>query len=565
MVWLLVGVFSVIIFVYSVSIQHAGVKVVHGGGEEKRFPFASLIVVFICLIFLLGSSSINSLVSKYSSLSAPEVRPSLLATGQIALKAIRHNPFFGTGPNTFSIAWAQWQPKEIATTLFWNSDFTNGFSTFFTFVVTTGILGFLAWLAFMSIFMMRGLQSLRVALKDPLSNYFILTTLMISLYCWITFILYTPNILMLMLAFASSGILIGILVYRQVIPVKEISFLNDPRNSFFAILSLMVLMIVTLSVSYLYVVKFTSVIYFSKGLSVNNTMESLVHSEKMLNNAISLDKNDIYYRTLSQVYVAEMGLLVNDDKVSQDTLKSNLQQLINYAQSSASSAVSQNPKQYLNFFNLGNVYAALVPLSVDGSYDSANNSYSRAADLSPNNPSVILAKAQLEFSKKNNEAARKLIGQALDLKLNYTDALFLLSQIETNEGNPAAAIKQLEKAAQLSPNDSNIFFRLGLLRYNNNDYTNAIGAFEQAVLINNNYLDARYLLGLAYQKAGRNADALIQFKILGKVLPGNQDIKKAIDSISNGTTEVAPAVVPTVGTDAKTTLDKNNKLPAVKQ
>ena len=370
---------------------------------------------------------------------------------------------------------------------------------------------------------------------------------------------------MLMLAFASSGILIGILVYRQVIPVKEFSFLNDPRNSFFAILSLMVLMIVTLSVSYLYVEKFTSVIYFSKGLNVNNTMESLVHSEKMLTNAISLDKNDVYYRTLSQVYVAEIGLLVNDDKMSQDTLKSNLQQLINYAQSSASMAVSQNPKQYLNYFNLGNVYASLVPLSVDGSYESANVSYNKAQELSPNNPSIILAKAQLEFSKKNNEAARKLIQQALDLKLNYTDALFLLAQIETNEGNPLAAIKQIEKAAQLSPNDSNIFFRLGLLRYNNSDYTNAIGAFEQAVMINNNYLDAHYLLGLAYQKAGRNSDALIQFKMLSKVLPGNPDIKKAIDSLSGVASNVIPEVVPSTGTDInKTTLDKT-KLPATKQ
>ena len=566
LVWLLVGVFSIIIFVYSVSIQHAGVRVVHGGGEEKRFPFASLIVVFISLVFLLGSNSISDLISKYVNLSAPEVRPSLVATGQIALKSIRHNPFFGTGPNTFSIAWAQWQPKEIATTIFWNSDFTNGFSTLFTFIVTTGILGFLAWIAFFSIFVIRGIQSLRVALKDPLSNYFILTTFMISLYCWITFIIYTPNILMLMLAFASSGILIGILVYRQVIPVKEISFLNDPRNSFFAILSLMVLMIVTLSVSYLYVEKFTSVIYFSKGLNVSSNMESLVHSEKMLTNAISLDKNDIYYRTLSQVYIAEIGLLVNDDKMSQDTLKSNLQQLINYAQNSASMAVSQNPKQYLNYFNLGNVYASLVPLSVDGSYESANVSYNHAQELSPNNPSIILAKAQLEFSKKNNEAARKLIQQALDLKLNYTDALFLLAQIETNEGNPSAAIKQMEKAAQLAPNDSNIFFRLGLLRYNNNDYTNAVGAFEQAVMINNNYLDAHYLLGLAYQKAGRSSDALIQFKILNKVLPGNPDIKKAIDSISSGANDVVPQVVPSTGTDvSKTALDKNTKLPTPKQ
>jgi cytochrome c-type biogenesis protein CcmH/NrfG len=280
-------------------------------------------------------------------------------------------------------------------------------------------------------------------------------------------------------------------------------------------------------------------------------MESLTHSEKMLVNAVSLDKNDVYYRTLSQVYVAEIGLLVSDKSISSDTLKSNLQQLINFAQNSASMAVSQNPKQYLNYVNLGNVYASLVTLPIDGSYENAVNSYSKAQALAPNNPSILLAKAQLEFIKKNNDEARKLIGQALDLKLNYTDALFLLAQIETSEGNAAGAISQVERAAQLSPNDSTIFFRLGLLRYNNSQYTEAVSAFEQAVLLDNSYLNARYFLGLSYEKAGRNGDALIQFKILDKVLPDNQDVKKAIDSLSSvGVT--TPIVTPTTSLDAAT-------------
>jgi len=551
LVWILVGIFSVVIFVYSVSIQHAGIRIVHGGGEKKRFPFTALIVIFVCLTFLIGSNSLGGLISKYINLSNPEVRPSIVTTSQIAWKSIKHNPLLGTGPNTFAIDWALWQPKEIASTIFWNSDFNNGYSTLSTFVVTTGILGLLAWIAFFIIFVIRGIQSLRVALKDPLSNYFILTTFMVSLYSWITFIIYTPNILMLMLAFSSSGILIGILVYRQVIGVKEFSFLNDPRNSFFAILSLMVLMIGTLSVTYLYVEKFTSVIYFSKSLNANSTIESLSQSEKMLNNAISLDKNDIYYRTLSQVYIAEIGVLVNNDKISQDTLKSNLQQLINYAQNSASMAVSQNPKQYLNYVNLGNIYSSLVPLSVDSSYESAMSSYSKAQTLAPNNPSIILAKAQLEFTKKNNDESRKLIQQALDLKLNYTDALFLLAQIESSEGNTALAIKQVEKAVQISPNDSTIFFRLGLLRYNNSEYENAKNAFEQAVIIDNSYLNARYFLGLSYQKLGRNSDALIQFKILSKVLPDNQDVKKAIESLSVVSTPTT--VTPVIDTKAKAT------------
>ena len=561
LVWLLVGIFSIIIFVYSVSIQHAGVHIVHGGGDKKRFPFASLIVVFFCLSFLVGSNSLGGLISKYINLSNSEVRPSFVTTAQISWKAIKHNPFFGTGPNTFVIDWASWQPKDIAQTIFWNSDFNEGYSTISTFAATTGILGLLAWLAFFIILVIRGIQSLRIALKDPLSNYFIMTTFMISLYSWISIIIYTPNIIMLMLAFASSGLLVGILVYRQVVGVKEYSFLNDPRNSFFAILSLMVLMIATLSVTYLYVEKFTSVIYFSKGLKSDNTIEALSRSEKMLINAISLDKNDAYYRTLSQVYLAQIGVLVNDKNISEDTLKSSLQQLINLAQNSATLAVGQNSKQYLNYVNLGNVYASLVPLSVENSYESATASYLKAQSLAPNNPSIILARAQLEVLKKNNDEARKLIQSALDLKINYTDALFLLAQIESSEGNVAGAIKQAERAAQLNPNDPTIFFRLGLLRYNNSEYSASVGAFEQAVYLDQNYLNARYFLGLAYQKVNRTGEALIQFKILAKILPDNEDVKKAIDSLSNISTPVISE--PTTSTEEKAGVKtKSTKLPA---
>ena len=552
LVWLLVGIFSVIIFVYSISLQHSGAKIIQGENEKKKFPFTSLIVIFICLMFLVGGNLVNGFVSKYISLNNQEVRPSIITTSQIAWKSIKHDPFFGTGPNTFVIDWSLWQPKDIAQTVFWNVDFTNGYSLLTTFAVTTGLLGLISFLLFLIIYVTRSIQSIRLAFRDTLSNYFIMTTLMISIYSWITIIFYNPNIIMLMLAFVSSGMLIGILVSKQAIPAKDFSFLSDPRNSFFSILILLVLMVSSISLTYIYIEKFASVVYFSNALKGNNTTESLAKSENMLLRAISLNKNDVYYRSLSQVYLSRINLLINDTTVSADTLKTDLQQLVNLAQQSASLAVSQNPKQYQNYMNLGNIYTALVPLSVANSYESAGAAYDKAITLAPNNPSILLAKASLEFTNKKNDEARKYIKQALDLKSDYIDAIFFLAQIETNEGNLPAAIKQAELAATLAPNDSTVFFRLGLLRYNNSDYTGAISAFEKAVIIDNSYLNARYFLGQAYKKVGRTSDALVQFNILAKVLPDNQDVKNAISSIN---TPTQPTPAPTL---TPTTQDKSN-------
>ncbi|HNW71654.1 MAG TPA: hypothetical protein PKZ36_00430 [Candidatus Paceibacterota bacterium] len=532
LVWMLVGIFSVIMFVYSISIQHAGINVVQGGEKRKRFPFEALIVVVFCFFFLLGSNSIGSFVSKYINIPNTDVRPSIVSTAQITYKALQHNPALGTGPNTFGDDWALWQPKQIVQTTFWNTNFSSGYSLFMTFIATTGILGFVALLLFIIIFVIRGIQSLKFALKNSSSDYYILTTLVVSVYSWVSIIVYNPSIIMLTLAFLSSGILIGILVCKQMIPVKEFSFLNDPRKSFFSIFGLMIVMIGTVFVVYLYINKFVSVIYFSKSLNAETTIESLSKSEKLLLNAISLDKNDIYYRTLSQVYINEISVLSTDQTISKDVLKTSLQQLVNLAQSSAVLAVDQNPKQYLNYMNLGNIYASFVPLAVEKSYESAVSAYDKARELAPNNPTILLSRAQLELANKNNAEAKRFINEAISIKQNYIDAIFLLAQIKLDEGDSSGAIEQAELASQLDPTDSTIFFRLGLLRYNSADYTGAVSAFEQAVILNTNYLNARFYLGQAYQKVGRGSDALVQYNLLKTVVPNDEGLQKAIDSVS---------------------------------
>jgi tetratricopeptide (TPR) repeat protein len=209
--------------------------------------------------------------------------------------------------------------------------------------------------------------------------------------------------------------------------------------------------------------------------------------------------------------------------------------------------------------NLGNVYSSLVPLSVDQSYQSAVAAYDQAHVLAPNNPSIYLARASLEFAHKDDDAANKFIQLALDLKPDYTDAIFLSAQIDIDEGHIDDAITQAQHASEVAPNDPTVFFRLGLLRYSNSDYAGSVSAFETAVILDPTYLNARYFLGQAYKKVGRQSDALIQFKILNQMIPDNQDIKNEIDSFSQttpstpSTTSDASTTVPTTPTTQSTT------------
>jgi tetratricopeptide (TPR) repeat protein len=544
LVWLLVSIFSIIIFIYSISFQRAGVLVIADSEHKKKFPFTAMISVFICFIFIVGHTVIGGLISRYISLSNTDVRPSLSATSSIALKAIRHNPVFGTGPNTFGLDWSKWKDIDVVQTLFWNVDFNTGIGLLPTFAITTGLIGLIAWLAFLGLLLFKGFQSLKFTVKDRMSNYFVVSLLMVMTYSWTVSIVYTANIVMFMIALVSSGVFVGMLVHKKSIKVNEFSFLSDPRHSFFAILILMGLIIGTMSLSYLFAEKFVSLSYFAKGLSHDTTIEGLSRAESQIKVAIALDANDAYSRALSQIYISQMNVIINDKTLSEDRLKASIQQLVNYSQEAAQLAVSQNKKQYINYLNLGNVYGSLVPLQVEKSYENAVIAYDRALELAPNNPNVVLSRAQLEFVNKNTEQSFVFVDKALALKANYVEALLFKAQLYMSQSNTSDALLQLEQAIAYDPNNGDLYLQLGQLRTSVSDFKGAVIAFENAVILNPTYLSNRYYLGKAYQKVGASDKALVQFKILEQIEPDNADVKEAIRSVSQGAVDTTTTVDP---------------------
>lgn len=531
-VWILVGSFAIIIFVYSISSQQFLIKTEQI--KEKKLPVLSFMVILVSLLFIFSSGSFGSMISNYFGVVSNEVRPSFLGTFQVIKKAFLYNPVFGTGPNTFLIDWSMWKPNGIILSQFWNYDFSNGISFYFTSLATTGLIGFLSMTLVIIIFLFRGMQSMFVAFKNPKANYFIFGSFLSALYFWLVVILFVPSIVNLMLAFALTGLFLGVLVYRQVLPIYDGSFLKDPRTSFFSILGLVLFIIISVTMTYLYVSKFVGTLYVSKIQTLDNSEESVKNIERNLLRAINMNNKDDYHRALSQVYVSKIDSVANNSSISEDTAKVAFQNIVTQAEGSALNATRLNPKYYVNWVNLGDVYTVFTSLGVSGAYDNAMNSYKKAMELSSNNPSVLLAMAQLEVYNKNNSEARNLLNQALEVKPNYIDAMFALARLDTNEGKLDSAIKQAERATLVAPNDPSIFFNLGILRYNNKNYTSAASAFDTAVRLAPNYTNARYFLGVSYQKIGRTEDARAQFELLNQAFPENEDIKKALDSVNSG-------------------------------
>lgn len=541
-VWVIIGIFALVIFVYSISQNRTPERTL------KNFPYLSFLVVLISLLFVLGNTTAYSIVTQYFGTVSPEIYPSLSGTMNLVLPALKHNVLFGTGPNTFALDWSLWKPMQVIQSMFWGADFQSGFGMIPTFLITTGVIGFVSWILLFIIFIQRAIQSLGLIFRKPESSKYIAISLLTALYFWISAFISNPNLTLLMILFASTGVFIGSLVHLNLLPLNEKSYLNDPRTSFFSILGLVLLMILSISTCYIYTEKFFGVFYVSTSAPKDSTQAELLRSESRILKGIALDKNDIYYSNLSQIYLAQIEATAADKSLSEDTIKSATQDRITNIESTVASAIKQNPKYYLNWKNAGDVYSVLLSLGVKGTYENSSSAYVRALELSPNNPGVMLARAQLEIINKDTGKAKGLIEEVLNIKSDYVDAIFLRAQMKLDAGDVTGAIGDAELAATKAPRDASVYFKLGGLKYNNGDTQGAISAFEMALTIDPNYHNARYLLGLAYKKAGRADDSHKQFELLHTLFPDNMDITNAF----NGKTEAAPAPV-------LNTTDKNKK------
>ena len=266
---------------------------------------------------------------------------------------------------------------------------------------------------------------------------------------------------------------------------------------------------------------------FERGIIAYTVEGNLEKAENEMLQALRVEQNDVYYRTMSELNRVRMNEIVSRTDISVELLRADFQRVFASALDNAQNAVNVDSSNSQNWLTLGRVYhiAVVAGIEKERAYELALNSYEKALIRNPRSPSLYLGLARLQIDNGDNEKAREYITQALVQKQNYTEAIFLLSQIEVSEGNLSAAISSVESAAILDPNNSLVYFRLGLLRYNNSDYSGASGAFEQAVVLNSVYANAKYFLGLSYYELGRREEAIQQFEDIQITNPNNEEVK----------------------------------------
>lgn len=447
LVWILLGISSLIIFVYKASLTF---QVSAEEVEKKRFPMVSFLVVIISLLFFISGPLIGGVIPNRLNISNTEVGPTFSSTMSITKGVLFKHPVFGIGPNRFGEAWSMYKPSVINNTQFWDTAFDSGSGLLPTFTATTGGLGILAWLTFLILFLILGVKSVFSSVKKG-ANWEMMAFFVLSLYMFISSFFYSAGSVIFLLSLAFTGVFVGLATSSG---EKEISlsFLNDHRKSFFSILALIAIVIFSVGVSFKYVERFVSVQYFGKAISADTEPVA----ESNINKALTLFSNDLYLRTYSQVYLVKLSSIANKGTSLSEAEKADLQTTFNQAVQSAQMATAYNPSNYLNFQLLGSVYQSVGALGVKDAYSNAVSAYKTASALNPLNPGLKLAVASASFVDGKVSEAKDYANQALTLKQDYIDALITLSQIAKNQGNDSQALSYAQAALSLAPDNKNI-------------------------------------------------------------------------------------------------------------
>ncbi|OGI95707.1 hypothetical protein A2917_00075 [Candidatus Nomurabacteria bacterium RIFCSPLOWO2_01_FULL_42_17] len=455
-VWELIGVFALIIFVYKVSLASKGRA---EGAEKTPFPVFSFIIILITLLFFISGQLIGGYLPNRLGLTNSEVRPSLSATISVTKSVLKEDPVFGSGPNRFGEAWAMHKPVSVNLTPFWDVSFNSGSGLLPTFAATTGSFGILALLIFFFLFLKSGVKSIFSSIKHG-SNWETMAFFVLALYMFVACFFYSGGAVIFLLALSFAGIFIGLSASLHSRGEIAISYLNDHRKSFFSILFIVFLLLVSAALTFKYAERLMSVSYFGRALSA----PSIPVAEASISKALALHQNDLYLRTYAQIYLLKLNSLVTKGSSLSEEDKVTLQATLDQAINGAELAIKYNPNNYLNFQTLGSLYQSLASFGVKDAYSKAMEAYKLAVVLNPNNPGLKLALANVSLAEKRTKEAKDYANEALALKANYLDAFIILSQIARSEGDNALALSYGQTALSLDPDNEDLIKYVETLR-----------------------------------------------------------------------------------------------------
>ncbi len=570
LVWLLLGLSLILLLAVNfqtawlVLLVSSSIILVFGISRREMFNLSWL---FLPILFL--ALSLFALVMKTSIFPAivlpTEISPSLSASFKIAWETLKsfNSPFswlFGSGPGTFVYDYSKYKSLDINQTVFWATKFSSGSSEIIDKLATTGIFGFLSFLAVIGVSIFTGLKAIisKEAKKDNLI-WTIMIGVLASFVGSVVGLLFYPGNVSLMFLFWLLMALIFSLVSGKsrtfnlqalLEPIEGKSRMGGaPWVTVLVSFTFITVLIVSMFVFFVQGQRFFAETNYMKALASVQKADNDT-AIKHLSAAIRLTngKQDNYWRDLSQVYLFRINEELQKKDLTQEQMSQNVSNLISLLVEAAKSSTDSSPKNVANWTIRGYVYSNIMPL-IMGSDEWAIKAYEEAIKLDPKNPSIYTALGQIYTARADSleqdkekaserqqalDLAKGNFQKALDLKSDYAQARFQLAMIDVRENKTKDAITKLEETRTIAPFDTGLGFQLGLVYQADNQKDKAQAEFERVIALDPNYANARYFLGLIYDGKGEKQKAIEQFAKIVELNPDNDLIKGILENLKAG-------------------------------
>lgn len=534
-VWVALAVLSFGVVLYSFLLAPRG---------NTKFSAAATIVFVVALVMAIFSGSLGSSLGNAFALQQIEARPSWGSTLDVAKATLANDTLTGSGPNTFILDWDKYRPELINQSIFWNADFTSGVGMIPSVPVTTGLVGSLAWLLFIGLFLTAGVRGLMLrAPQDQHAFQLMLVTFAGGLYILVMSTLYLPSAQLVLVGFSIIGMFAALYHKESNGITLNIDFRERPRIGFVAVLGLALTLVASALTLYGTGTVFAAAQEYERGSRAAQVDGNFERAVTYLNSSIKLFPTDQSYRLSSLVHLAKLNTIINTSSTDKPTadVQQQFQTELGAAVENGLAAVRFNQENYRNWAALGATYQSVVPLNVDGSYEAATNAVKRARTLNPSMPTLAMSLAQIELSKGKTDSAKTYVEEAVALKNDYTQALTLLAQLELQDGNLKKAIERAAAAVVFEPSNAVMHFQVGVLKFEDKDFTGAGESFARAIQIAPDYANAHYYLGRVYISLKQLDKALVEFKEVQRLNPESSDVKAVVTALEAGTDPFAPA------------------------
>lgn len=536
-VWISIGFLSLLTFLYLVA-RDTWLVSREGEVSTPVSRFTLGLVALICIVsgaFIVSGDYLGARVSTLTGISYLEVRPSFEATTGIAKRVYSENALTGIGTNRFDDAWRLYKSSVINGTQFWNTNFMSGNSFVYTIFITTGLMGGVAFLAFIGFFLVAGYR-LFFSSRATAGEDWGLIGLMVftaALYLWLMTFWYTPGTTILLLTALMTGLTLAV-VRSQTIAPRVIDVATSRQHGFLLIAGALVYIVVaTLGVITVNKLYYTQAVLASRlqDLSSNFSLEG--YDNALANASLSLPRHDTYPAERARLRLAELNRLLTLTAPTAEDQRA-FEQLLVEGVGLAEAAIKLDGTNPYNYALLGSFYGLLNPNEYEGVADRRSAAFAEAHRFDPINPEYALVEAQVARRFGEVDLARTRVTEALALKPDYTEALFTLSQLEIEAGNATSAIAATRSIITLEPNNPGRRYQLGILEYATGNLSGAAEAFTDALLLDGNYANARYMLGLVYLDLDRTDEALAALKKVAETNQDNAELANLIAKIESG-------------------------------